>query len=259
MSEPDEAKNNGGWKAIFKGQGVSVEKKAGRRTFSLPKFSISSDQKTETPTVMELPSRELNLELPQLGSETTERVFPIRSVVFFDSNPSSALQTPSLDKLESPISPFSEAFRRSSLANDSAPTLTDGDNNEEQHITRPDYLSQMHEQSQRIVGRSPSSRVPTLSRPASINDRLLSSNGNSNTTGPYERLHNSISEGAKILKPVRMSKGLQFLHEGEDDIIIQSFGALLVVTQSGMIVFGWKLPAAARRKYSASPRTIYLN
>jgi signal transduction histidine kinase len=233
MSEPDEAKNNGGWKAIFKGQG---EKKGRARTFSLPKFSISSDKKTETPTVTELPSQELKLELPQLGSETTERVFPVRSMVSYDPNPSSALQTPSLDKLESPIPPLSEAFRRSSLASDNATKQTNGDTNEEQRVTRPDYLSQMHEQSQRLAGMSPSSRVPTLSRPASINDRLLSSNGNSNShqsTGPYERLHNSISEGAKILKPIRIPKGLQFSQEDEDDIIIQSFGALLVVTLSG--------------------------
>ncbi|KAJ5905823.1 uncharacterized protein N7473_002739 [Penicillium subrubescens] len=232
MSEPDEAKNNGGWKAIFKGQG---EKKGGTQTFSLPKFSISSDKKTEIPTVTELPSQELKPELPQLGSETTERVFPVRSMVSYDSNPSSALQKPSLDKLESPISPFSEALRRSSLANGNAPKQTNGDTNGEQRVTRPEYLSQMHEQSQRLAGISPSSRVPTLSRPASINDRLLSSNGNSNShqsTGPYERLHNSISEGAKILKPIRMSKGLRFSHEDEDDIIIQSFGALIVVTQS---------------------------
>lgn len=232
MSEPDEAKNNGGWKAIFKGQG---ERKGGTRTFSLPKFSIASDKKTEPPTVTELPLQELKLELPQLGSETTERVFPVRSMVSYNSNPSSALQTPSLDKLESPISPFSEAFRRSSLANDSAPKQTNGETNGEQHVTRPDHLRQMHEQSQRLAGMSPSLIVPTLSHPASQNDRLLSSNGNSNlhqSTGPYERLHNSISEGARILKPNRMSKGLQFPQEDKDDIIIQSFGALLVVTQS---------------------------
>lgn len=229
MSESDEAKNNGGWKAIFKGQG---EKESAQK-FYFPKLSISSDKKTETPTVTELPLQELKLELPQLGSETTERIFPVRSMVSYDSNHSSTLHTPSLDRLECAISPFSEAFRRSSLANDSVPKQTNGDTNEEKRITRPDYLTQMHEQSERLAGMSPFSRVPTLSRPASKNDILLSSNKNSNqSAGPYERLHNSISEGAKILKPIRMSKGLQFSHEDEEDIIIQSFGALLVVTQS---------------------------
>ncbi|KAJ5380584.1 uncharacterized protein N7496_003012 [Penicillium cataractarum] len=245
MSESKETKKNGGWKVFFKGQREDGDKQSGEnkeaaRPFPVPKFSVSSDKKTEAPKVTELPSSEMKLELPQLGSDTTERVFPVRSVVSFDSNPSSALQTPSLDKLESPISPFSDAFRRSSLANENAPKQTNADTDEEQRVTRPDYLTQMHEQRQRLAGMSPSSKVPTLSDPSSMNGLLLSSsnrdcasNGSTHqSTGPYERLHNTISEGAKILKPIRMSKGLQFLHEDEDDIIIQSFGALLVVTQS---------------------------
>jgi light-regulated signal transduction histidine kinase (bacteriophytochrome) len=44
------------------------------------------------------------LNLPQLSPDVTERVFPIRSVVTVDSNPSSALQTPSLEI----TSPFGE-------------------------------------------------------------------------------------------------------------------------------------------------------
>lgn len=241
MSQPNEPKKNGGWKIFFKGQREDGDKPSRDKTGATGNVSISSDKKTETPTITELPSAGTKLELPQLGSDATERVFPVRSVVSFDSDPSSALQTPSLDKLESPISPFSEAFKRSSLANDDAPNKTTGETDEAQCITRPNYLPQMHEQSQRLAGISPSSRVPTLSNPASLNGRLLSSsNGNKaldgdshSNIGPYERLHNSISEGAKILKPIRMSKGLQFLHEDEDDIIIQSFGALLVVMQSG--------------------------
>lgn len=246
MSESNETKKNGSWKVFFKGQREDGDKQSGEnkeaaRPFPVPNFSLSSDKKTEAPKVTEIPSSELKLELPQLGSDTTERVFPVRSVVSFDSNPSSALQTPSLDKLESPISPFSDAFRRSSLANDSDPKQANGDTDEEQRVTRPDYLSQMHEQRQRLAGMFPSSKVPTLSDPASINGLLLSSsnrdrasNGSSHqSSGPYERLHNIISDGAKILKPIRMSKGLQFLHEDADDIIIQTFGALLVVTQSG--------------------------
>jgi light-regulated signal transduction histidine kinase (bacteriophytochrome) len=246
MSESKEAKKIGRWKVFFRGQRndgdkQSIENKEAARPFPVPNFSVSSDKKTEDPKVTELPSSELKLELPQLGSDTTERVFPVRSVVSYDSNPSSALQTPSLDKLESPISPFSDAFRRSSLANDCALKQTNGDADEAQRMTRPDYLTQMHEQRQRLAGISPSSKVPTLSNPASMNGLVLSSSGRDRgssasshqSIGPYERLHNIISEGAKILKPIRMSKGLQFLHEDEDDIIIQSFGALLVVTQSG--------------------------
>lgn len=49
------------------------------------------------------------LKLPQLSPDTTERVFPIRSVVSVDSStPSSTLQTPSLESSERQISPFSE-------------------------------------------------------------------------------------------------------------------------------------------------------
>lgn len=49
------------------------------------------------------------LKLPQLSPDTTERVFPIRSVVSVDSStPSSTLQTPSLESSERQTSPFSE-------------------------------------------------------------------------------------------------------------------------------------------------------
>lgn len=47
--------------------------------------------------------------LPQLSPDTTERVFPIRSVVSMDSSaPSSATQTPSLESSGWQVSPFSE-------------------------------------------------------------------------------------------------------------------------------------------------------
>lgn len=67
-----------------------------------------SDNKTEISTVAELLFPKLKL--PQLGTDSAERVFPVRSVVSFDSTPSSALQTPSLDKPETPISPFSDTW-----------------------------------------------------------------------------------------------------------------------------------------------------
>lgn len=48
------------------------------------------------------------LNLPQLSPDTTERVFPIRSVVTLDSGSSSALQTPSLEISETKTFPFGE-------------------------------------------------------------------------------------------------------------------------------------------------------
>ena len=50
------------------------------------------------------------LKLPQLSPDTTERAFPIRSVVSIDSSaPSSTRQTPSLESSEWQISPISDA------------------------------------------------------------------------------------------------------------------------------------------------------
>lgn len=59
------------------------------------------------------------LKLPQLSPDTTERVFPIRSVVSVDSStPSSTLQTPSLESSERQISPFSEISSTFSIGRD---------------------------------------------------------------------------------------------------------------------------------------------
>lgn len=50
------------------------------------------------------------LKLPQLSPDSTERVFPIRSVVSIDSSaPSSTRQTPSLESSEWLVSPMSDA------------------------------------------------------------------------------------------------------------------------------------------------------
>ncbi|KAJ5168567.1 uncharacterized protein N7482_004161 [Penicillium canariense] len=245
MSRSVEAKDYGDWKVIYNGQGgngdaLSEGRKASSPAVSVPKsIGILSDNKTEIPTVTELPSSKLKL--PQLDNDITERVFPVRSVVSFDSTPSSALQTPSLDKLESPILPFSDALRKSSLASEILMKQPTGDADGEKPATRPKYLSLMHEQRRDHPDLSSSSAVPTLSHPISMSDRLLpspnreraSSGGSRESPRLYERLHHTLCEGGKILQPIRMPKGLQYSQEDEDSVIIQSFGALLVISQYG--------------------------
>ncbi|KAJ5513248.1 CheY-like superfamily [Penicillium fimorum] len=120
MSSPSDFKDNGDWTVIYDDpndhdqNGKKEEKPSGRRqslarSLSIPKtMCIISDDKTEILAVAELLSPKLKL--PQLGTDSAERVFPVRSVVSFDSTPSSAFQTPSLDKLETPISPFSDTW-----------------------------------------------------------------------------------------------------------------------------------------------------
>lgn len=75
-----------------------------RKELSIPEsMRVLSDTK-DLSTVSTVMSPGLNL--PQLSPDTTERVFPIRSVVTVDSTPSSTLQTPSLEI----TSPFGEDF-----------------------------------------------------------------------------------------------------------------------------------------------------
>lgn len=112
MSSSPKNSTHGDWRVVYNEQDGKNERVADSRrtlanTLAIPKsMCILSDSKTEAPTVTELDPPKLKL--PQLGSESIERVFPVRSVLSFDSTPSSALQTPSLEKLESPTSPFSE-------------------------------------------------------------------------------------------------------------------------------------------------------
>ncbi|RJE25907.1 hypothetical protein PHISCL_01749 [Aspergillus sclerotialis] len=74
-----------------------------RKELSIPEsMRILSDEKGLSTVIS------TGLTLPQLSPDTAERVFPIRSVVSVDSNPSSALQTPSLEISESKASPFGE-------------------------------------------------------------------------------------------------------------------------------------------------------
>ncbi|KAJ5688784.1 hypothetical protein N7462_003176 [Penicillium macrosclerotiorum] len=232
MSPPLEVTDLGDWKVLYDGRHhePTQGRRALARTLSIPKsMYISSDPKPDISTVTEIDPK---LKLPRLSEDATERVFPVRSVVSFDSTPSSALQTPSLDKLESPIPSFTDAFRKSSLFSDK---LTSGDMHK---LSRPNYLARMHEQRHNIT---PLSTVPTLSHPFFTNDKgvLVSSRATASSSSssrgkdsPSTQIQKTIHEAGEILAPIRLTKGLQFSHEDDAELIIQQFGVLMVITQS---------------------------
>ncbi|OQE46719.1 hypothetical protein PENCOP_c001G01219 [Penicillium coprophilum] len=229
MPSPSDIRDNGDWTVIYDDandddQNDKREEKpsGGRqslaRSLSIPKtMCIMSDDKTEISTAAELLSSKLKL--PQLGTDSAERVFPVRSVVSFDSTPSSALQTSSLDKLETSISPFSDTWSAGitneeagcQQKNQSLPgkgvDFGDGVSN------RPDYLTPLDQKSgggtETFKGQSS----------ASHNLDILA------------QLKNTVQNGGEILDFHRITKGISFSHEDEEDILIQSFGALIVLTE----------------------------
>lgn len=98
----------------------SNEEVPGRRELSMSEsMHVLSDTRHELSKISTLLSP--GLKLPQLSPDTTERVFPIRSVVSLDSSaPSSAPQSPSAEKAGSPFSPFEEKFWGSPTTDDRA-------------------------------------------------------------------------------------------------------------------------------------------
>ncbi|KAJ5825892.1 hypothetical protein N7474_003030 [Penicillium riverlandense] len=217
------------------------------RTWSVPtSICILSDTKREIPSVSELvPSK---LKLPQLGSETAERVFPIRSVVSFDSNPSSALQTPSLDKLESPISPFSDAFWNSTAKDGKGPFQTDSSPEKDAGkgpviSKRPDYLSRMHQRKTVLESTlSPPVKCSTPGPPSFSNFQTVASSceerpacnrSSSDIISLSTQLQQTIREGGKVLAAHECTNGVSHSREDDSAVTIQPFGALLVVSESG--------------------------
>ncbi|KGO40989.1 CheY-like superfamily [Penicillium expansum] len=205
MSSPSDLKDNGDWTVIYDDHndddqnGKTEEKPCRRRqslarTLPIPKtMCIMSDNKTEISTVAELLFPKLKL--PQLGTDSAERVFPVRSVVSFDSTPSSALQTPSLDKPETPISPFSDTWS-AGFTNEQAGT-------------------------QQKSGSG--SEIPSVFKGQSHTSHNIDSSA---------QLKNIVQNGSEILDFHKTTKGIYYSHEDEEDIFIQSFGALVVMTES---------------------------
>ncbi|KAJ5612772.1 hypothetical protein N7510_005966 [Penicillium lagena] len=252
MTTPSKFSTCGNWSIVHNEQNEKDDKSAEdrrtlARTWSVPKsMCILSDTKTEMPSVPELlPSK---LRLPHLGSETAERVFPIRSVVSFDSNPSSALHTPSLDKLESPISPFSDAFWTSTTDDQKGTAQTASSREKDTDhgpvaSKRPDYLSRMHQKktslestlSELAKGSTPGSpsfpQIGTLASPCGQHSVCNRSPGD--IISLSTQLQQTIRKGGNILATHEHMNWV--LHSREDDraVTIQPSGTLLVVSGSG--------------------------
>ncbi|KAJ5702236.1 CheY-like superfamily [Penicillium malachiteum] len=237
MHSPVRSGDESEWKVIYNGQDQQHLSNDGQtlgQTPPIPKsMRILSDKKRDLSTVTELVSQ--RLKLPKLGNETVERVFPVRSVVSFDSTPSSALQTPSLDKIESPITPFADSVRANGTPDERAGMYSRNSmRGTESAPRRPNYLTRMRQQPS-LSNISPSllrssthdplsrSRFDKSPRPASTSmsneDYSLSA-----------QLQDTIREGADILARDELTKGLGYFYEDETDLVFQPFGALFVIS-----------------------------
>ncbi|CAG7949857.1 unnamed protein product [Penicillium olsonii] len=247
MSSNAEATDNSDWTVIHddekdgkKETKLSERRKTLSRTLSIPKtMCIMSDTKTEISTVTELLSPKLKL--PQLGDESAERVFPVRSVVSFDSTPSSALPTPSLEKLETPISPFSDtlfgdignerasckqrdALRQTNSKADvpKASEQTDGLDQENREDNRTASVSTnplaVDDSSKEGLQAKVSEREALGSDPDRVNRQLL------------EGLHKILRNGSDILD--RSQAEDQPSTQNSENVSVQPFGAILIVTKT---------------------------
>ncbi|KAJ5090151.1 hypothetical protein N7532_008835 [Penicillium argentinense] len=208
------------------------------RTLSIPQsMCILSDTKPEIPTVTELDPPKLKL--PQLGSDSIEKVFPVRSVLSFDSTPSSAIQTPPLDKLESPLSPFSDAVRVNGLFDEKSRTRpsqppTAEPNEPTRASRRPNYLSRLREQKHELSGYpSPLSTLPIRKHRPSENTSFSSNEINHHSSGDSHdksiQLHDFVHECGGILTTSKAPEGLLYSQDDDSNISIQGFGALIVL------------------------------
>ncbi|KAJ5720437.1 CheY-like superfamily [Penicillium malachiteum] len=236
MHSPVRHGNESEWKVIYNGQDhqhLSNDRQTLARPLSIPKsMSILSDKKTDLSTVTELVSP--RLKLPKLGNDTVERVFPVRSVVSFDSTPSSALQTPSLDKLESPITPFADSVRANGTPDERTGMYSRKSMRDTESLPRrPNYLTRMRQQPS-LSNISPSILRPKTHGPdsRSFNDRSPHpSSGRSNEDSSLSaQLQNTIRESADVLARDELTQGLGYFYEDETNLVVQPFGALLVVS-----------------------------
>ena len=244
MSSSPKSSTHGDWRIFYGSQDEQDERVAdGRKTLahtlSLPNsMCILSDSKTETPTVTELDPPKLKL--PQLGSETIERVFPVRSVLSFDSTPSSALQTPScVDKSESPFSPFSEGSRASGSLDQFKQTFHEP-GNRKCELKRPNSLAQLQEQRHELGDSSRSTlKLPLRSdrftpkgATCSHTDEISEyKDGGSKLDYSQNSLEVLIRECGYVLETRTTQKGIQYSRDDDDDseVEIHNFGVVLVI------------------------------
>ncbi|KAJ5362133.1 CheY-like superfamily [Penicillium brevicompactum] len=247
MSDPTDVKDYADWTVVYddqngeKGDKLFDRRQTLARTLSIPKtMCIMSDSKTEISTVTEL--RSPKLQLPQLGDESAERVFPVRSVVSFDSTPSSALPTPSLEKLETPISPFSDTVVGDLGIEQpsSQPKRPSEEPNSDIHTsTTRDNLDPLSQGSLDGSKATRGSRAP-FSTHNSPNDKfqaktpteVLSTHAGRGNELLLASLQASLQNGSEILGVQKMTKGIEHASEEEEVISVQPFGALLVITES---------------------------
>ncbi|KAJ5993590.1 hypothetical protein N7451_009314 [Penicillium sp. IBT 35674x] len=232
MNPPVLPINESKWKVTFnREENAQGQVSNGRgllsRTLSIPKtMCILSDRKTEISTVTEVTSPKMKL--PQLGSDTMERVFPVRSVVSFDPTLSPALQTPSVDRLESPFPqfPFGDTFQTNEMVDNPSGgfqkmPVRDTDDGE-LVPRRPNYLARMHNQL------SLSNISPLLPKPQAENADSYSSD--QSTPSLSTQLESTIREGGAVLTKNELKPGLEYPKD-EFKVALPLFGALLVLSE----------------------------
>ncbi|KAJ6049762.1 uncharacterized protein N7446_006911 [Penicillium canescens] len=241
MSLPPDVNDHSDWRVIYKDDNgkkqdqLSHNRQTLARTLSIPKtMCILSDTKTEISTVAELPSPKLKL--PQLGNDSAERIFPVRSALSFDSTPSSALPTPSTEKLETPISPFSDTWT-GNFSNENAnfqPTIAAvKESIGQEALKRPDSLAKLHKSSNCETGYSPASKKQDQEDEHSLDDPTIPHTFRDNipSANILRQLQNAVESGGDVLGAYRPTNGLQYSKQDEEAIAIQPFGALIVLAE----------------------------
>jgi light-regulated signal transduction histidine kinase (bacteriophytochrome) len=241
MSLPPNINDHGDWTVIYnddngkKQDQLSHNRQTLARTLSIPKtMCILSDTKTEISTVAELPSPKLKL--PQLGNDSAERIFPVRSALSFDSTPSSALPTPSIEKLETPISPFSDTWT-GNFGNEKTsfqPTIAAVKESSSQEILkRPNSLAKLHKKSDCETGYSSASKKQDQEDEHSLDDPTIPHTPRDNipSANILRQLQNTVESGGDVLGAYGPTNGLQYSKQDEEAIAIQSFGALIVLAE----------------------------
>ncbi|CAG8420152.1 unnamed protein product [Penicillium salamii] len=247
MSSPTDVKDYGDWTVVHDEDGQTENKLSDRRktlarTLSIPKtMCIMSDTKTEISTVTELFSPKLKL--PQLGNESAERVFPVRSAVSFDSTPSSALPTPSLEKLETPISPLSDTLVGDVGSEQPSCQRKDTFRCTSSNVNIPkasDEIHRLHQKNREEDKTTSTSTEPSTARhnpkdglEAMIcEERSLDSDHDKESRELLKSLQNTLQNGSDILGPCKTTKGFQTTSQDRENIAVQPFGAILVLAES---------------------------
>lgn len=200
-----------------------------------------SDTKTEISSVTELLSPKLKL--PQLGTETAERVFPVRSVVSFDSAPSSSLPTPSLEKLETSISPFSDAVVEDLGSGQLGSQEKDASKNSNPEFNasrRPNDSRESCQKSEQESKAASAHKEPSAashtsgdwSKKTVSEERSLNSNLRKGDEDLLDSLQHTLQNGSDVLGTYTTTKGTECSSEDEEKISIQSFGVLLAIAKS---------------------------